>query len=167
MNPLPPVRRTRISRASSWYAWRPSRALNVPSSRRLGSWYVAHPHRAPDVPRTAQASGGLEAEHREVGRHGSEGLVARVLVDALEELADLPGPAVEVRPEDWQLLGFGQLTRGHRLDPPPDPQLCAAGRPDVADPLGVPAGSDEEPLVVDGEEVDDRRAGDAGRTTRD
>src|SRR3954468_23558065 len=127
MNPLPPVRRTRISRDSSWYVRRPSRALNVPSSRRLGSWYVARPHRAPDVPRRAQASGGLEVEHREVRCHGGEVLVARVLVDALEELAHLPAPAAEVLAQHGQLLRVGHLARGDGLDPPPDPQLGAPG----------------------------------------
>jgi hypothetical protein len=64
-----------------------------------------------------------ERKHREVGRHG-EHLVDRCMaVQALEELADLPSPSIEVGLADRRLVGIGDLRCGEQLDAASNPEL--------------------------------------------
>src|SRR4051794_6580653 len=76
-------------------------------------------------------------------------LVGGVGADTLEERADLPGPLLQVRTEDGQLLLVGELGAGEPLRPAALAQTALTAGPQVAHPLGVPAWRDEvAPAVV-------------------
>ena len=61
-----------------------------------------------------------DAEDREAGHDGGDLGVGRVHVQAIEELADLPGPRLEVGPDDHRLGLVGQLIGGEGLGAPAD-----------------------------------------------
>jgi len=90
---------------------------------------------------------------------GRELVVAPVGADTFEELPDLEAPAPQVGPQHGDLSGrIVDLGQGDALDPPPDPELRCACRPNVAYPLGVAARRDEVAGAVELEDVDHRRA---------
>lgn len=78
----------------------------------------------------------------------------RVGTDAVEEHADLELPALEVGAQEWRLLAVGDLSGRERLRSLAEQQATPPARPQVTDPLGVPARSDEVPLAVDDQEID-------------
>src|ERR1700710_654146 len=90
----------------------------------------------------------LNREHRETRRDRCQLLVGGVRVEALEELAYLPGPLAQVLPQHRSLLVIAQLDGGERLDPPANPKLAGAGCPQVAHPLGDAARGDQVALAV-------------------
>src|SRR5581483_3140906 len=68
-------------------------------------------------------SGGLDDEHRVVGRDAPQFGVARARADAAEELSDLPLPTAQVGDEDGDLVVVAELAGSELLDAPADPQL--------------------------------------------
>src|SRR4051794_17907164 len=85
-------------------------------------------------------------------------VVSRVRADATEEHAYLCLPPPQVRPQDVDLVGVGDLGCSERLDAAPEPQPPASGNPKVADPLRHTARRDEVATAVQGQEVDRCRA---------
>src|SRR3954451_6020757 len=66
-------------------------------------------------------------------------LLRRVRADSMEERPDLPGPLLQVRAEERQLLLVGELRGGELLGPGALPKPALAARPQVAHPLRVAA----------------------------
>src|SRR4051794_12603232 len=90
-----------------------------------------------------------------VGRDAQELGVGGVRSDAREERADLPFPALEVGAQDRDLaVVVGKFHRGEALCPPTDEQAAHALGTEVADPLRVPARSDEVAPVLERQQID-------------
>src|SRR6516164_6379578 len=117
-------------------------AGNAISARR---WRTAWGRRRP--------SRGEHPEDRVLGGDLAHLRVAGVRAHAFEEHADLGLPALQVGTQDRHLLPVADLERAERLAMAAANQPSLAADPNVAHPLGVPAGRDQVALAVEDEQV--------------
>lgn len=89
-----------------------------------------------------------------VGSDPRDLALRRIRPDSAEELAHLPLPALQVGAHDRPLLRVGKFDSGEMLASPPQQQIALACRTKIANPLRVPAGSDEIPRTLVGQQVD-------------
>jgi peptidoglycan/xylan/chitin deacetylase (PgdA/CDA1 family)/glycosyltransferase involved in cell wall biosynthesis len=96
----------------------------------------------------------VDPEDRESGRDLGDLPVGGVLAEPVEEPAYLPAPLGQVGADEGGLVGVGKLRNGDRLDLAAQSQLATARHADVADPLRLPARSDQVTNAGNGEQVD-------------
>src|SRR6266700_6971942 len=89
-----------------------------------------------------------DAEDGVFGRCALELFVACVRADAFEELADLPFPLPQVRPQDVDLFVPGDLDHLDWLASRPEPELTFATHADVLHPIRDAARRDEIALAA-------------------
>src|SRR3984893_17661202 len=94
-----------------------------------------------------------DPEDRESGCDGQQLLVGGVGRNVLEEHADLPLPALEVRAQHRVLVLVGEFGGGEPLGPAAHPELTTPGDAQVTHPLRLAARGDQEPVTVQGQQI--------------
>src|SRR5215207_6589056 len=84
--------------------------------------------------------------------------IRRVGGHAVEERANLPGPATEIVAQESRLFGVGELHDANWLAPSAEAELRRPAGPNIPDPRGDPARRDQVALTTDLEQIDRRCA---------
>src|SRR5580704_750706 len=151
--PVPVTTTSAPSRASSIAVARP-----IPRRRPAPVTTATLPSNAPMIvsfrEERARRRSGRHPEDRVIRRDARELLLRRVRADATEESVDLPRPPLEVGAQDRRLLAVGHFLDAHGLGPATDGEPPGPARPDVADPLRLPARGDQVAPARELERVD-------------